>query len=171
MKREPRHLAADVDRLPAIGEALPALEHDTRARGHRLGKADQLLFVKRRLRESSLPSPELAFAREQPLAEDGLEAGIRAALLVALRVVLEDVLDVARIRERQHAHTDTRWSDPKAHDGAVGLVQLKQPSQDALVVEVRAKMTKQRVRGGPRRLTSLIVRRVLLVSRRYITPT
>lgn len=86
-EREPHHLLAYVEHLARP----PPLVSRRRMRGHRRAIRGCALAVERRLSEATLSEVELAFAREEPVAEQHLRA-LEASPFVKVAVVGDEDL-------------------------------------------------------------------------------
>ena len=110
-QRQPVHFAGDVQGLAVA----PARRRPLRVRDHRVGVGGDALLVERRLREPALAPMQIAFARQQPFAEQLFRALERTPFLEQPRARHQHVLDVVRMVQQ---HEPLR-ADPEADDVAI----------------------------------------------------
>ncbi len=131
-QRQPDHLGGDVQGLACPGGGLPALHHLLRQFGYRGGEAGDGVVVKRRLHELALRAPELALAREQPVADEGAEALVAGPLRVVAVIVLEHVLDMPGVVEQaERLGADTHEHDVPEPLGEPAVVAQRIPRRPA----------------------------------------
>ena len=97
-QRQRHHLGVDVQRL-TVGQPLAAAQ---RVRRHRLAVGGDALPVERGLGEAALAGVELAFAGEQPFAQEELGPLDPLALRERVLVGHQHVLDVIGVAQEEH---------------------------------------------------------------------
>ena len=114
-QRHARHVFHEIDGRPLGGGSLPVVQHACAGAAHDGREAFDALAVERRLRQASLPPPEIAFAGEQTFADERFHTADEAALPVVAVVVLQHVLDVVGVIQ----HVDDERPSIKADHVAV----------------------------------------------------
>ena len=98
---QPLHLHHDVEGTSILSGRFSALQHFLRGLGHQCGQERQALTMKRRLCQSSSPSPSLPVTGQQPVTNEWLEQVRYPMLLgVIVIIILQDMLDVIGVIEK-----------------------------------------------------------------------
>ena len=114
LERQVHHVLVDVAHLTVAklrGQTRGMRDHDRRV-------GLDAIAMKRRLREATLAAPEVAFAREEAVAQDGAQRLMEVAVLLPEPVPRDEhVLDEIRVAHEN----DLERPDGDAHDVAVLL--------------------------------------------------
>jgi hypothetical protein len=94
VERQTHHVYVQVSHLTRF----PCCKHPVGALDHLLGVDGDAVTVERGLRQAALPTPEVAFAREEPITNDTTKVAQERVLYETLVSADEDVLDVGRVR-------------------------------------------------------------------------
>ncbi len=125
-ERKPRHLGHDVERLAALRQRVPSLEHLERAVDHQVAEAGDALAMEHRRDQPALAMPKRAVAGQQAVAEQAAQHRVvDVVLVVVAMIVVQDVADVVGMGEEQRA----RGAEAQAHDVAVVAKAVTQKSE------------------------------------------
>ena len=117
LESEIHHVGVNVARFTG----LPSCEHRCGGLGHDLRIGDDVFVAEGRLDEFSLRLPELAFAGEQAVAEDGAEGAVVARLEEICLVLDEDFLDAVGMDDEADGDVEeTEEDDIAIFAGAAG---------------------------------------------------
>ena len=144
-ERKPRHLGRDVERLAALRQRVPSLEHLERAVDHQVAESGDALAMEHRRHQPALAMPERAVAGQQAVAEQAAQHRVvDVVLVVVAMVVVQDVADVVGMREEQCA----RGAEAKAHDVAVVAKAVAQKSERVALYLAQAAEQQMPARSG-----------------------
>lgn len=113
---------------------LPTVKRSDRRIDHRRDEAPQAIGMKRGLRKTALPSPQVPLAAEQPLADEHLRLGEQRTLAVVPMIDGQNVLQVIRM-----AHEiELKRTDLKPHQIAEPAYGVRAPRQGVAAQARRA---------------------------------
>jgi hypothetical protein len=135
-----------IERCARVGCSVPGAQALVRSGGHRIRDRGEPLAVELRLDQPPLSQPEIALADDQTVAADRAECvPLRAALMILVAVVDQDVLGMARMV----ADDEARHAEVERVDVAVARPRVEQELE--LPTQERGQCTDERQTANARR--------------------